>query len=186
MHFRALRRDCSDLSSDTAVSPYLSSGERTGQRMGLFPAVARAQVPQQAYQPQQFVPAGIRHGAILQIPRLPEGQGITAAGRVPWQRTSTGRPAEYVDDVRTVLVDDDRRALMIQVVCAPANEAVTLLPEVGDHRRNIGMAGNPVLHRVLVGGHHVDQMRWQDRKSTRLNSSHGYISYAVFCLKKKN
>src|SRR2546422_3537670 len=28
--------------------------------------------------------------------------------------------------------------------------------------------------------------RFQDRKSTRLNSSHGYISYAVFCLKKKN
>src|SRR5687768_17701445 len=27
--------------------------------------------------------------------------------------------------------------------------------------------------------------RWADRKSTRLNSSHGYISYAVFCLKKK-
>src|SRR2546429_603176 len=26
----------------------------------------------------------------------------------------------------------------------------------------------------------------EDRKSTRLNSSHGYISYAVFCLKKKN
>ena len=26
---------------------------------------------------------------------------------------------------------------------------------------------------------------WLDRKSTRLNSSHGYISYAVFCLKKK-
>src|SRR5687768_18010421 len=27
--------------------------------------------------------------------------------------------------------------------------------------------------------------RSKDRKSTRLNSSHGYISYAVFCLKKK-
>src|SRR2546422_7746132 len=27
--------------------------------------------------------------------------------------------------------------------------------------------------------------RDRDRKSTRLNSSHGYISYAVFCLKKK-
>src|SRR2546429_7230032 len=26
----------------------------------------------------------------------------------------------------------------------------------------------------------------EDRKSTRLNSSHGYISYAVFCLKKNN
>src|SRR2546429_7846590 len=28
-------------------------------------------------------------------------------------------------------------------------------------------------------------IRFRDRKSTRLNSSHGYISYAVFCLKKK-
>src|SRR2546430_4449463 len=27
---------------------------------------------------------------------------------------------------------------------------------------------------------------WRDRKSTRLNSSHSQISYAVFCLKKKN
>src|SRR2546429_1153895 len=29
------------------------------------------------------------------------------------------------------------------------------------------------------------QRNFPDRKSTRLNSSHGYISYAVFCLKKK-
>src|SRR5687768_18052650 len=32
---------------------------------------------------------------------------------------------------------------------------------------------------------HVDGRAGEDRKSTRLNSSHGYISYAVFCLKKK-
>src|SRR5687768_18209220 len=31
----------------------------------------------------------------------------------------------------------------------------------------------------------MDIPRSKDRKSTRLNSSHGYISYAVFCLKKK-
>src|SRR2546422_3672962 len=31
----------------------------------------------------------------------------------------------------------------------------------------------------------VEAMFAEDRKSTRLNSSHGYISYAVFCLKKK-
>src|SRR5687768_18218757 len=30
-----------------------------------------------------------------------------------------------------------------------------------------------------------DEVVASDRKSTRLNSSHGYISYAVFCLKKK-
>src|SRR2546422_7156901 len=34
-----------------------------------------------------------------------------------------------------------------------------------------------------IGGARVHPQR--DRKSTRLNSSHGYISYAVFCLKKK-
>src|SRR2546428_8955611 len=37
-------------------------------------------------------------------------------------------------------------------------------------------------HRVLTD----DERVGQDRKSTRLNSSHDQISYAVFCLKKKN
>src|SRR5689334_24319737 len=32
----------------------------------------------------------------------------------------------------------------------------------------------------------ADGVRYLDRKSTRLNSSHSSISYAVFCLKKKN
>src|SRR2546429_1158566 len=36
--------------------------------------------------------------------------------------------------------------------------------------------------KLLADLHRLQQ---RDRKSTRLNSSHGYISYAVFCLKKK-
>src|SRR5687768_18352947 len=36
-----------------------------------------------------------------------------------------------------------------------------------------------------IAHHAEDAGGGQDRKSTRLNSSHGYISYAVFCLKKK-
>src|SRR2546422_3800514 len=43
----------------------------------------------------------------------------------------------------------------------------------------IGLAGA----LELVGGGLL--LERSDRKSTRLNSSHGYISYAVFCLKKK-
>src|SRR2546422_8491974 len=39
--------------------------------------------------------------------------------------------------------------------------------------------------RAAVGRHHCKTELAQDRKSTRLNSSHGYISYAVFCLQKK-
>src|SRR3712207_8157448 len=42
----------------------------------------------------------------------------------------------------------------------------------------------PVLVRVLPGGGDGGDLR--DRKSTRLNSSHANISYAVFCLKKKH
>src|SRR5437899_8633840 len=45
-------------------------------------------------------------------------------------------------------------------------------------------------HTALSRRFHVstptwDSLRWADRKSTRLNSSHLGISYAVFCLKKK-
>src|SRR3989304_9338861 len=38
---------------------------------------------------------------------------------------------------------------------------------------------------MLKAGQMGLKVNQSDRKSTRLNSSHGYISYAVFCLKKK-
>src|SRR5256885_8418577 len=42
-------------------------------------------------------------------------------------------------------------------------------------------------HGLTNGAHHLErcQQAGEDRKSTRLNSSHLVISYAVFCLKKK-
>src|SRR2546422_2497234 len=48
--------------------------------------------------------------------------------------------------------------------------------------------GGPSLDQPIQGWHLgvLERVGPQpDRKSTRLNSSHGYISYAVFCLKKK-
>src|SRR2546422_5871100 len=39
--------------------------------------------------------------------------------------------------------------------------------------------------QLLERGADLRPLARRDRKSTRLNSSHGYISYAVFCLKKK-
>src|SRR2546429_3799488 len=62
------------------------------------------------------------------------------------------------------------------------------LPISRHHRRRNGIVRIEKLechdrsgvHRKAVVIHR------RDRKSTRLNSSHGYISYAVFCLKKKN
>src|SRR2546422_5817661 len=43
----------------------------------------------------------------------------------------------------------------------------------------------PGLFDAAFFGFSPMEARTIDRKSTRLNSSHGYISYAVFCLKKK-
>src|SRR5205807_9111659 len=42
------------------------------------------------------------------------------------------------------------------------------------------------VHAALIARHPELRRGRQDRKSTRLNSSHLVISYAVFCLKKKN
>src|SRR5690606_41248100 len=53
---------------------------------------------------------------------------------------------------------------------------------------DLGRRGPAVAPGEQVGEHQIFQMRRSrigDRKSTRLNSSHVKISYAVFCLKKK-
>src|SRR2546422_3249963 len=67
----------------------------------------------------------------------------------------------------------------------------TLFRSLGPHpsgrrlRRAPRNSRSARLHRGEVRQHLQDRARGGDRKSTRLNSSHGYISYAVFCLKKK-
>src|SRR2546430_5331768 len=61
--------------------------------------------------------------------------------------------------------------------------------EGGDPDRHAAQEDpNPVERRVYeeIGLHHRERKDCGDRKSTRLNSSHSQISYAVFCLKKKN
>src|SRR3712207_8932287 len=63
--------------------------------------------------------------------------------------------------------------------------AVVVAEELHDARaagRRAGDADRGV-HRLAPGA--VERAQLRDRKSTRLNSSHANISYAVFCLKKK-
>src|SRR5687768_18620110 len=52
-----------------------------------------------------------------------------------------------------------------------------------DQRPVVEERGNLLRRHPVLSGQ--QRRRHRDRKSTRLNSSHGYISYAVFCLKKK-
>src|SRR3712207_8567755 len=55
---------------------------------------------------------------------------------------------------------------VLNSIPSPANQS---LPDTPDTITRVGM----------------NRLSWVDRKSTRLNSSHANISYAVFCLKKK-
>src|SRR2546422_6456756 len=72
----------------------------------------------------------------------------------------------------------------------------SLCRELPVHRHYLDQPPLPyAVRRFTDTGIDMDQLRpslhgfapalCEDRKSTRLNSSHGYISYAVFCLKKK-
>src|SRR5207247_6035666 len=96
-----------------------------------------------------------------------------------------------------VLVDDAVRASAweqelyrmgvppdIEVVFASTEEALERLPEwERDLRVGILVAGDIGTLAALTANRHRESA--EDRKSTRLNSSHEWISYAVFCLKKK-
>src|SRR5207248_10438963 len=63
-----------------------------------------------------------------------------------------------------------------------SSDLVRLLDEAGDHvESGTGGAEAEKIYRLLEREFSGDR----DRKSTRLNSSHRTISYAVFCLKKK-
>src|SRR2546429_2121707 len=70
------------------------------------------------------------------------------------------------------------------------HDALPILRLNGGLIRNMPLAGRPPRSDVLLlltVSSTCSQLlpALVDRKSTRLNSSHGYISYAVFCLKKK-
>src|SRR3712207_7131219 len=86
----------------------------------------------------------------------------------------------YTTLFRSVVADEEPQL----EVAARADLRVTGIREA--HRADrvellclgrVGHVEDPVAVRVLEA---------EDRKSTRLNSSHANISYAVFCLKKKN
>src|SRR5690625_911795 len=81
--------------------------------------------------------------------------------------------AAHADSLAGALVDGGLPVAEVTFRTAAAADAIRTMADRGD---------------ILVGAGTVltaDQVDEADRKSTRLNSSHVAISYAVFCLKKK-
>src|SRR5256885_9875705 len=81
----------------------------------------------------------------------------------------------YTTLFRSKAVDADISRFLVDHVCYV------------DRGKGNGSAGDLYLHggAVADSGQSDDDIAGPDRKSTRLNSSHLVISYAVFCLKKK-
>src|SRR5690606_26132885 len=88
--------------------------------------------------------------------------------------------AEVIRDLLAVAALDEGDVLLRLAVVLPFGNV--------DARRQVQLAEIQVLgrrHLQRLGDRHPLAVVQQDRKSTRLNSSHVKISYAVFCLKKK-
>src|SRR3712207_8547685 len=78
-------------------------------------------------------------------------------------------------EIYTLSLHDALPILAGESAGAGSNALPHLPGEGADHQR-----------RARVGPGGIRSSVCEDRKSTRLNSSHANISYAVFCLKKKN
>src|SRR5256884_7249292 len=76
----------------------------------------------------------------------------------------------------------DSAACFSEFGSTPSNGNSNGMIPIGPGTFNQTRVNNPTLSTSGYGSGSTGG----DRKSTRLNSSHGYISYAVFCLKKKH
>src|SRR6266550_5955063 len=95
------------------------------------------------------------------------------------ERSKQDRHLEHDDDVRR-----DRSDRLAPDLDGPVVRHIQRDPRPDRASRDAGDQ-RVHSHRTHRLGERVLELVARDRKSTRLNSSHGYISYAVFCLKKK-
>src|SRR2546422_6452661 len=110
---------------------------------------------------------------------------LDVAGQVCWQG-SVEHSAEGLAELRRRLARFGPPASLPIAIERPSGLVVDTLMDAGHPvvpiHPNALKASRP---RYSAAGSKSDPGD-ADRKSTRLNSSHGYISYAVFCLKKQN
>src|SRR6266498_5873358 len=143
------------------------------------------------------------HGRVLAEQYVPHRAGEFEAETGPAQRhppgsaAAVGRfheaataPPVHVRDVPAVPAQQEA-ALTLDLFCEQARVDPAQLGPAGEHGE-LGWSGEDGGHVQEVapsepelGGRADEEHAAVDRKSTRLNSSHVRISYAVFCLKKK-
>src|SRR6267154_5236023 len=115
-----------------------------------------------------FISAQIGQQAVMQLPIRPQRVALLFCGLARWGLLEMLVGVKSSIGIDVVVVAVDKHLVSLLRAIQPAMNMVVV---------RVGMVQGNVLdvaHRVGI-----------DRKSTRLNSSHPSISYAVFCLKKK-
>src|SRR2546429_5827426 len=140
-------------------------------------------MPPTRTRPPQLLIASHNHGAGSELLQLAERRGY--AGRRPH---SGAQAAERAHAAPTDLVVLDES--LTDMDAFAATRALRDDDHVGPGTPLLLVSAqrpsSPQHHTALRAGVWEFLRHPLDRKSTRLNSSHGYISYAVFCLKNNN
>src|SRR6478752_6391243 len=118
----------------------------------------------------------MRRRGIRSLRRRLASQVLLRQQRVLARPLDHRQQAAHAGDLLHLLLDEPLDELLARVIAVLACQ----------RGQTADLLGHPLLLRKRQR-HRLDHVREAraDRKSTRLNSSHGYISYAVFCLKKK-
>src|SRR5690554_587010 len=109
---------------------------------------------------------------------LIDAEAAAFIGAAPFERTPDRVTQRNGSRLRTLTTTAGELELRI-----PKLRQGSFFPSLLERRRRVDQALFAVVMEAYVHG--VSTRKVDDRKSTRLNSSHVRISYAVFCLKKK-
>src|SRR5687768_7902383 len=101
----------------------------------------------------------------------------TTSGSASGTPDGPGQPSESVARVRQA-VTDGAEGFVQELMAWLRIPSISGDPE---HHGDVRRSAEHLAQALRDTGFPTAEV-WEDRKSTRLNSSHGYISYAVFCL----
>src|SRR3989449_1685511 len=112
-------------------------------------------------------------------------EGVAPVARDDVREDRAAEEREIADEIEDLVPDE--LVAVAQAVERPALREHDRVVERAAAREPVLPHDSQVLEKPVGArrGDVLDEGALRDRKSTRLNSSHGYISYAVFCLKKK-
>src|SRR2546422_4511104 len=119
-------------------------------------------------------PAARVRASVVGIANGRRGRGAAGGAGIAWSGDLFVTSAHVVTGPHATIVTPDGCAVRGDVIRRDAERDIAMVRAPG--------ASVPAVVTSDPSGLRSGSL---DRKSTRLNSSHGYISYAVFCLKKK-